>query len=174
MNTPDHWRMRLIGRYPRLFRGHSGYPTCGDGWSDILTRMCVRIAAATNGCRPDALRIVEIKQKTGGLRVQCEANGVPDDVMDRVGDAVELAEARASSTCEKCGAEGRIHDDRGFLQTLCGDHAAGDLVEERPHHRGLHLRWRSVDGKLHLVRCRRYDRGSDTFIDVPVPDDIEA
>lgn len=175
MNGLDQiWRMRLIGSFPTLFRGHAGYPTCGDGWKDILTRMCERIASATAE-RPARswLRIVDIKEKLGGLRVHLEANGMPQAILDKASEAVELAEAASECTCEECGAEGRLFDDHGWLQTRCDAHAAGEPVEPRTNHRDLHLRWTMVDGRRRLASCRRYDRATDSFVDVPVPSDIE-
>lgn len=176
MNSLDQiWRMRLIGSFPTLFRGHAGYPTCGDGWKDILTRMCERIASATADCRLGSwLRIIEIKEKLGGLRVYLEANGIPQAVIDKACEAIELAEAAADCTCEECGAEGRLHDDAGWLNTRCDAHAVGELVEPGANHRDLRLRWNMIDGKRRLVSCRRYDRATDNFIDVTLPSDMDG
>lgn len=175
MNSLDQiWRIRLIGSFPSLFRGHAGYPTCGDGWKDMLSRMCERISTAVaNRPARSWIRIIDIKEKLGGLRVHVEANGIPQAMMEKVWEAIELAEARSECTCEECGSAGRLFDDRGWLQTRCDAHAAGESVEPRTNHRDLHLRWNVVDSKRRLVSCRRYDRATDSFIDVPVPSDIE-
>jgi hypothetical protein len=176
MNSVDQiWRMRLVGRFSDLFKGHKGYPTCGDGWQKILAKMCERLSAAVAD-RPARswIRVVDIKEKLGGLRVQLEANGIPRVMMDQAWEAIELAEAASEMTCEECGAPGRLFDERGWLQTRCDAHAAGEAVEPQAGHRDIHIRWTIAAGKRRLASCRRYDRATDSFIDVPLPKDIDC
>jgi hypothetical protein len=51
--TVRDWRLELVEAHPNLFHplgphpeAAGGYPTCGDGWRDLLERACVRIEAA--------------------------------------------------------------------------------------------------------------------------------
>jgi hypothetical protein len=81
--------------------------------------------------------------------------------------AVDLAEARSATCCELFGEEGRLYRDGGWLMTCCALHAEGRRPEEsRPGLDAIHLVQRVVDGRLRTVRCRRYDRETDSFVDV--------
>jgi hypothetical protein len=48
----------------------------------------------------------------------------------------------------------------------CVMHAPGGIVESRPGFDNILLVQRLVDGKLRTVTCRRYDRATDSFVDV--------
>jgi hypothetical protein len=65
------WRIELIEAHPNLFhapvgapKAAQGYPTCSDGWCDLLERLFTRIEAAIaeDG---GSLRVIEIKEKYG-------------------------------------------------------------------------------------------------------------
>ncbi|WFU42842.1 hypothetical protein QA640_10500 [Bradyrhizobium sp. CB82] len=86
------------------------------------------------------------------------------DADAKVEEAIDLAEARSACSCEVCGEPGRLYGP-GWLTTRCTAHAEGRRPEEirrlreRPHRETV--RWRR-----RVVRCRRYDRENDVFIDV--------
>lgn len=164
------WRLKLMTAHPRLFvitpgePNHSfGYPLCEEGWRDILERMCGRIEAALeNG----EFQFVRIKQKLGVLRVDCDAEA-SEDTEATIGHAVDLAIARSACTCEICGAEGRLHSNRGWLETRCAEHATGTPVPPRHGSDRIRLlrRWRGQAD----VYYARYDRDTDTLTEVPPP-----
>jgi hypothetical protein len=159
------WRRELVEAYPDLFHpigdppAAHGWPEVGDGWRDLLDRACARIRAAlqANG---GTFCATEIKEKYGRLRFYWE--GTANAAVD---EAIDLAQARSYSTCEICGAEGRLYGP-GWLTTRCIAHAEGRQPEEiRPHLRNVHIERRYVEGQL-VIRCRRYDRTTDSFIDI--------
>jgi hypothetical protein len=101
-------------RYPQLFEG-SGYPTVGDGWRDLLERALARIAAAVaRGPAESGIKIVQIKEKYGTLRIYYDSHKLSKKASAVVDEAIELAEARAACTCDECGAEGRLYDSGGW------------------------------------------------------------
>src|ERR1700726_3562021 len=117
------WRVKLIQAPPRLFGipfgrpdAAQGYPTCEEGWRDLLERCCARIEAAL--AEGGALRVVQIKQKFGALRFYW-SGGLPDAAKVKVDEAIALAAARSACTCEICGAEGRLY--RGIPDSLHAD-----------------------------------------------------
>ena len=168
------WKIELIRAHTRLFRppkgyleGAQGYPECNEGWRDLIDRACVRIEnALDNG---DPVKIVQIKEKYGTLRFYWSGR-LPSETEAKVREVVSLAEARSACTCEICGAEGRLYGQRDWLATRCAEHAAGDHV---PPRYGLGFenirrlrRWRGQAD----VYFARYDRESDTLIEVPPPE----
>lgn len=173
------WQTDLIKRYPGQFRSEfsdatSGYPSVGDGWQLIVERAIGRIDAALAelpGNGKALVRIAQIKEKFGGLRIYADWTVLPPDIEAKIKDAIELAEARAYSTCELCGAVGRLHDRSGWYLTRCERHAEGEPVPSRHGESDLHVRYTVVGGKMIVLRCRRYDRDLDTLVDVPLPPD---
>jgi hypothetical protein len=162
--TNDGWREELVLRHPELFRG-AAHPEVDDGWADLIDRLVERIAnAAKAGQSP--VRIVQVKEKYGTLRLYTDR--IDDDATAAaVNEAIALATARSACTCEVCGAEGRLHDRGGFLATACDEHAKGVAVEVRPGWENIHITRALRDGRVRIVTCRRYDRATDAFADVP-------
>ncbi|BAC46905.1 blr1640 [Bradyrhizobium diazoefficiens USDA 110] len=129
------WRRDLMLWHPRLFLTTAeepsrsfGYPHCERGWQDILVRLCRRIEVALRD--GETFEFVRIKQKMGILLVDWDTEA-SKSTESAIGHAVDLAVARSACTCEICGAEGRLHANKGWLETRCAEHAAGDPVP--PH-----------------------------------------
>ncbi len=164
MAAVGDWRIELTAAHPRLFGVAShGYAECGDGWHDVLKRCCVRIEAAL--AEGDRFTTENIKSKYGSLRFYWVGH-LSDATKTRVEEAIELAEARSSCTCETCGAAGRRYDRGGWLATACPEHAQGEPVPVVPGRENLRVVGRLVEDRLRIVSCRRYDRETDSFTDV--------
>ncbi|TCU60490.1 hypothetical protein EDE08_1213 [Bradyrhizobium sp. R2.2-H] len=163
------WRVELVETYPDLFHpvgdppSAQGWPEVGDGWRDLLDRACVRIRAAIQA-DGGTFHATQIKEKYGTLRFYWEGALSPE-ADAKVEEAIDLAEARSACTCEVCGEPGRLHGS-GWLVTRCAACAAGrPLVESRPGFENIFVVERIV-GDRRDVRCRRYDRTTDSFIDI--------
>jgi hypothetical protein len=175
--APD-WRDELIAKHGTLFGGPSDYrsgrPETGDGWRDLLGTAVQRLADAIKAAPSSTLRIDQVKSKFGTLRVYVSGSFASDpEVRCAVELAIDLAEARSATTCETCGDEGRLYEGRGgWLATACAVHADGKAVPLKPERAGLLIRRRYVDSKLELISCRRYVRGTDSFVDVD-PAEVE-
>lgn len=90
---------------------------CGDGWYDLLDRLCAKLdAIAKEDGLEDDLRAVQVKEKFGGLRFY--TNGGNDKI-----DAV-IAEAQNESehTCEICGKPGE-QNRTGWISIRCSEHS---------------------------------------------------
>jgi hypothetical protein len=158
------WRIELMAAHPRLFGvGSQGYPECGEGWLDLLERCCVRIEAAISEC--DRFTAEDIKSKYGTLRFYWGGR-LSDAAKAQIEEAIELAEARSACTCETCGAAGRLYDRGGWLATACPEHARGEPVPIKPGRENLRIVGRLVEDRIRIVSCRRYDRDTDSFVDV--------
>jgi hypothetical protein len=158
------WRIELMAAHPRLFGVASqGYPSCGDGWHDLLERCCVRIEAAL--AEGDRFAAQDIKSKYGTLRFYWGGR-LSDAAKAQVEEAIELAEARSACTCETCGELGRLYDRGGWLETACPEHARGEPVPVKAGRENIRIVGRMVEDHLRIVSCRRYDREADAFVDV--------
>lgn len=169
MLTTEDWRTVLIATHPRLFgaSGESpertpGYPECGDGWSDLLRRLCGRIDKAL-GPR-ETIRVAQIKEKFAGLRFYWHGK-VSKDTEAAIQEAISLAEARSFCCCEECGAEGSPYR-YGMLMTRCPAHAKGQRVSVEPGMENVHVvRYAIPAGGFRKV-ARRYDRATDMFVEI--------
>lgn len=90
----------------------------GEGWASIVLECHRQLKHLDPG-----YRIVQIKEKFGGLRYYYESSydfgNIIRDVMDSV---VIAAEYKCSITCEVCGAGGKIQYNGGWWKTLCEEH----------------------------------------------------
>jgi hypothetical protein len=138
----------------------------GDGWGDLLRRACARIAAAGETVT-GVPAVTQIMTKYGTLRLHVRTAGLGGEATAAVENAVALAEARSACTCEVCGATCRLYEHDTVLITACDEHARGEAVEIRPGWGNIHITHRLHDGHFRILSCRRYDRDSDSFADVP-------
>lgn len=95
----------------------------GPGWWPLLLEVyaeMLRVTEAT-GCK---IRIQQVKEKFGGLRVYYHLTGYnTDEAHAIVESAVRKAELKAIHTCEMCGEPGHQRDN-GWVKTLCDVHDA--------------------------------------------------
>jgi hypothetical protein len=166
------WQNALITRHPDLFLSEddhpriSGYPLVGDGWRELVERAVDRVADTLAGAPSGSVTIVEAKEKFATLRMYWRGTRLTKAAEEAVTDAIALAEARSACTCEVCGAEGVLHQVGGQLLTACTEHAKGSPVPIQAGWENVHLLRGTRDGKTAIIVCRRYDRASDSFVDV--------
>lgn len=91
---------------------------CGEGWRILIDPLIER-------CIAEGAKIVQIKEKLGGLRFYTEV-GRP--ISEGLQDAILEAEARSYEVCEICGQS--LHSDiksprkpRGLPSTRCLEHS---------------------------------------------------
>jgi hypothetical protein len=166
-----NWRVDLVESHPDLFEsppGHpefaEGLPECEAGWRSILDVACMRIRAA-NKMGHGSFRFTQIKQKMGILRIDW-AGRLSGRAEAGARVAIDLAIARSACSCEVCGVEGRLHRNGGFLLTRCDEHTAAVPVEVQAGLENMHIVNTVSEGRLSTIACRRYDRLTDSFVDV--------
>ncbi|PIP00655.1 hypothetical protein [Pleomorphomonas carboxyditropha] len=103
MAEQKDWRQQLCDRYP--FLRHGGFPSVGDGWRSILERMCADLAEEIKASNVAEYRIVQIKEKFGGLRAYYSYDG---EKVERLREIVRTAENDSLVTCEACGKPGEV------------------------------------------------------------------
>lgn len=163
------WRRALVRSYADLFRPRgeppcaAGWPNVGDGWQALLERACRRIRAAL-GADGGRFQLISIGEKYGCLRIHWEGSLGPAAAA-KVEEAVDLAEARSTTTCETCGRRGALRAG-GWLVVRCGDHAEGrPAVPFEEGFENLQVERRLVGGRI-VESYRFYDRDADRFVGV--------
>jgi hypothetical protein len=111
--------------------------------------------------------VLQIKEKCGTLRFYWSGD-LSDAAKAKVKEAIALATARSTCTCEICGAEGWLHNRGGWFATACAEHAKGEPVPVKPHLQNVHVvrTFGPQPGRFSIVSCRRYIRETDSFVDV--------
>lgn len=134
--SPENDRL-LCERYPKIFAQRLLGPQetamcwgfeCGDGWFNIIDRLCSCIQWHCDGrhipgeVTCEQVVATQVKEKYGTLRFYSTGG-------DQWTDAYEgMAESMSAVTCEVCGGPGLVRP--GFwLRCLCGGHAGPDGTE---------------------------------------------
>lgn len=99
--------MKLTDAYNRECDAEDFVLCVGVGWQPIVRQLFAdMLAAGWDG------RVIQVKEKWGGLRVY--VGGAPDAVHD----LIESAETKSCITCEDCGADGQMRGG-SYVRTLC-------------------------------------------------------
>jgi hypothetical protein len=125
MKTFDELRTK----YAHLIRP-GFFIECHEGWIGILDRYFAVIDREL----PEGVvyEIRQVKEKLGSLRIYDSSYFEPLSTVRAVTDAHRLAEARSYHTCEYCGRPGVWSNRRGYLTTVCEDHAVRDGYRSEP------------------------------------------
>lgn len=87
---------------------------CQEGWYGLLESLCEAIQAASP---PDQFKIIQVKEKFGGLRVY--ADGYTDEIRSLLYDA----ETDSFEVCELCGSKDGVKvgakDGTRWVRALC-------------------------------------------------------
>ncbi len=125
---------RLVRRFPTWFKVdgnvHRLIPfefQCGDGWFEIIWRLCVELEPLVTELEAETgerFEVVQVMQTLGTLRFYTTHRTDPIDEL--ISDARE----EAFHTCEVCASPGRWLETSGMHRVLCNKH--GDGVQRAP------------------------------------------
>jgi hypothetical protein len=119
----DELEKQLIEKYPTIFQNVGKSPMescmswgieCGDGWYDLIDRLCNRLISLNKTVVAD-----QVKEKFGGLRFYVHFDGDNDE---KVWEAIDKAEEESCTICEVCGMIGKQSSKGYWLKTLCEKH----------------------------------------------------
>ena len=101
----------------------------GPGWSKLLTKLLDDLSATDFKSK-----VVQVKEKFGGLRFYYE----PVAVGDKVFDLVHAAEDESYKICEFCGEPGHVRSFT-WIKTLCDkcDEAWAKKHERKPEYESV-------------------------------------
>jgi hypothetical protein len=91
----------------------------GDGWLDILWRLCVDLEPLVTEMERAGgpkFEVLQVKEKFGGLRFYVNSRR-NEAIRQRIGIAAD----ESFHTCEVCGQPGTLREDR-WIKTLCDEH----------------------------------------------------
>lgn len=90
---------------------------CGDGWYDLIERLCAVIQNHHENC-PDVPQTVavQVKEKFGGLRFYVDGGD------EYIHGAIAAAETMSFRICEECGKPGDRVGGGGWIRTVCDEH----------------------------------------------------
>jgi hypothetical protein len=101
---------KLVADYPALFADLPFGVECGDGWYQLIRQFCESASK-----RGDPIRLSQIKEKWGGLRVYYYGGD------EFVAGACEVVERLSYFVCEGCGKPGVCARTGGWYRTECGE-----------------------------------------------------
>lgn len=111
---------KLFKKYPSLFQYRQEkrrYPIilgieCGGGWYKIIEEACEQLDFIDYY---DSIRIAQIKEKFGLLRICIHAN------RGNIEGIVRCAECKSSKVCEYCGSKLLVkrRSPFGYVHTMC-------------------------------------------------------
>lgn len=149
----------LKAKYPSLIPSRFGFE-CELGWLKILDRYFEVVDRELPEEAVYELR--QVKEKLGGIRIYDHSDATAASVPIR--EAHALAEARAFHTCEYCGRPGVWSNRRGYLTTVCEEHAIRDGIRAEPCEAEPYT-YRDENGTWWT-----YDVEADALVETEVPD----
>jgi hypothetical protein len=112
----------LVDRHTRLLHGltlNRSRSHLSPGWFDLADKLCFDLEALHAS---ELLRIVQIKEKYGALRVYvrpCLVSVCPQ-LMEKARALCKAAEQQSEGVCEGCGAPSALHQNAlSWWSTLC-------------------------------------------------------
>lgn len=107
-------------KYPSILREISEFDV-KEGWFDLVADMLKEINLIANVNPEKDIKIVQIKQKLGELRVYVNGiiNGSITYNIPDISDIIKKYVNIASITCEDCGYEGRLEESDDWLHVSC-------------------------------------------------------
>ncbi|WP_018000170.1 hypothetical protein [Paracoccus sp. N5] len=114
--------MRIMQNWPQVYGSIYSHGTtsflsegfqCGPGWYPLIERLSAAIAAILDEMPLEAFRVLQVKQKFGGLRFRVTGSN------ERILNRIAKAQVEAAHTCEGCGGPARIRSVDMWLTTSC-------------------------------------------------------
>jgi len=148
-------------RHPRVAVMVPGSLICGSGWDTIVTRAVDRIAGILGGRHGGQVEIERVDEKYGTLRIDLSVSGLTRRQRRLVDAAVSLAEERSASTCETCGAPGRVRFSGMSYEASCDEHAGRGAGDPEPLE---FSRSRRISRHVWVRETVAYDRDADKLV----------
>lgn len=105
----------LLKKYASILNLRELCLECGVGWIALIDE-----ALAVIKEKAPKTKIVVIKEKFGGMRIQGDFDIDDPAAQDAAWKAIEEAETKSLTTCEYCGKPGEQRRG-GWIKTLCDD-----------------------------------------------------
>lgn len=95
------------------------HPECDRGWQTLIDNCHAELSALD-----PKYKILQIKEKFGGLRYYFQLSNDSLNIQQRADDIVAKYEVKSWKTCAVCGDEGALRDTT-WRRVLCDTHSDG-------------------------------------------------
>jgi len=103
----------LKGKYPKILKNIK-HMDIGDGWFWLIDMLCLSIKQQLQGLKQGVFKMIQIKQKFGGLRFYYEP------YEEHITAMVRLAEHMSYTICESCGTTKNVKQTvGGYIAPYC-------------------------------------------------------
>lgn len=107
----------IQNKITKIFPWFDSYAECGDGWQWIILNLCREIDDAYfNFGREVEIDVTYVKEKWGILSFYYN---YPFGGCDIIQEIVSKYEQLSKTTCEICGAEGKVIKDEYWISVRC-------------------------------------------------------
>lgn len=112
-------QLKLVSDFPQIFQDFRGDPTktcmawgleVGDGWHDLIRRLCEDVMTMNP---PETFKALQVKEKFGGLRFYVAGGS------QEISNRIDAAERESYKTCETCGSTESVTSTGSWITTLC-------------------------------------------------------
>ena|SRR3990167_10617799 len=113
---------KIFSKYPKIFKQKDLPMTqtamcwgldCGDGWFDIIDRLCDAIQSYTDNNQKSQVEAIQVKEKYGCLEFYT------DNSDDYIQGMIALARNISQYTCEECGSKGELYEKNYWWRVRC-------------------------------------------------------
>jgi hypothetical protein len=115
---------KLVKRFPSWFSVKGGVRhtlmpfgfLCGDGWFNILWRLCVDLEPLVEEFERETgerFEVVQVREQLGTLRIHVSHHS------DAIDQHIVEAQKECSRTCEICGKPGKWLEGGGWIRARC-------------------------------------------------------
>ena len=102
-----NFRDLLLKKFPSIYKPNCDIST-QEGWNNIILQLSEKIMDSQKN-----IQVSQVKEKFGELRFYYRPHDADIDLL------ISDAERQASTTCEKCGKQGRLLNNCGWMSVLC-------------------------------------------------------
>ena len=114
----EQFAKHLFEKYKKMFY-HVPYVECPQGWFQIIEELTKELVEISKDFRDDSIKVVEIKEKFGGLRY-CVDYDLPSEQITLIEQTIRYWESKSYKVCSACGSEEDVVRSRKYWeQTLC-------------------------------------------------------
>lgn len=120
---------QLVEEFPNLYRDRHGNPqhtcmcwgfSCSDGWFELIYDLSSKLETLILQLPEDQrehCKASQVKEKFGGLRFYMD--GATKEMRALIREAEDLS----VHICDVCGQKGKLRTIKGYMQTVCEEHA---------------------------------------------------
>lgn len=120
-----YWREQLGDLYEQFYTDVDLDVSVGLGWIKLYVEACRKMKAVIDANPTVQLKVVQVKQKFGGLRIYAQVPGegaTVDLVKKAINEIIKCAAEEADRTCEVCGDPGALVSGAG-IRVSCSKHS---------------------------------------------------